>query len=195
MSAVIITNIYLFILACVLAILEIQIEGEHGWAKNLPTWRPKKETWFIKLYTKFMSGREVTGYHMTMFSFVVLILHLPYVFGLPFNLWDWSMTISFFFIFVILWDYLWFVMNPHHPLKQFTKEHIWWHKKWVWGAPRDYYISVLLSFIVLLPAVYHYRSIWLIDWWLINIALFTIETFILIAFTIYVLKIDNWKKK
>ena len=74
MSAVIVTNVYLFVLACVLAILEIQIEGKHGWAQNLPTWRPKNKNWFIKLYAKFMSDREPTGYHMTMFSFVILVI-------------------------------------------------------------------------------------------------------------------------
>jgi len=195
MSVIIITNIYLFILAGVLAILEIQIEGKHGWAENLPTWRPKNKNWFIKFYTKLMSDREPTGYHMTMFSFVLLILHLPYVFGLPFNLFDWSMTVSFFFIFVILWDYLWFVLNPHHPLKKFKQEHIWWHKKWFWLAPSDYYISIILSLLVLLPAVYHYQSSWLIEWWAINIILFAIETLIVALFTIYVLDIDNWNNK
>ena len=37
MQSIIISNIYLFVLAVVLAILEIQIEGKHGWAMNLPT--------------------------------------------------------------------------------------------------------------------------------------------------------------
>jgi len=37
---VITTNIYIFVMATVLALLEIQIEGANGWARNLPTWRP-----------------------------------------------------------------------------------------------------------------------------------------------------------
>lgn len=41
-TEIITTNLYIFIMATVLAILEIQIEGKHGWAKNLPTWRPSK---------------------------------------------------------------------------------------------------------------------------------------------------------
>ncbi|MBI4036842.1 hypothetical protein HY385_00245, partial [Candidatus Daviesbacteria bacterium] len=74
---IMLTNIYLFLMATVLAILEIQIEGKHGWAKNLPTWRPKSQSFFVKLYSKMMSGKEMTGYHLSMFSFVVLIFHLP----------------------------------------------------------------------------------------------------------------------
>lgn len=195
MKALIITNIYIFVLAAVLAILEIQIEGANGWAKNLPTWRPKSNNWMIRLYKKFMSDREVTGYHITMFSFVFLILHLPYVFGMDFNMFNWLRTISFFFIFVVLWDFLWFVLNPHHPLKTFSAEHIWWHKKWFAGLPRDYYLSILLSGLVLLPLVWHYNSWAVIYWWLFNLVLFILETMLLIMFTLYVLKIDHWVKK
>jgi hypothetical protein len=31
----IITNVYIFVMALVLAVLEIQIEGKNGWAKDL----------------------------------------------------------------------------------------------------------------------------------------------------------------
>lgn len=188
------TNVYLFILAVVLAILEIQIEGPNGWAKNLPTWRPKVNNRFIGFYIKLMSGREPTGYHMTIFTFVLLILHLPYVYGQSLTIENWLATISMFFIFVVLWDFLWFVMNPYHPLKKFSKEHIWWHKKW-WGrAPSDYYLSLLLSLVVLLPIVWYYDSWLIINWWLLNVCLFIIQTIIVVLFTLYVLKIDNWKK-
>lgn len=56
-------NIYLFITATVLAILEIQIEGKHGWAKNLPAWRPKGRNPAVRFYSRMMSGKEMTGYH------------------------------------------------------------------------------------------------------------------------------------
>jgi len=194
MAHFIIINIYLFVLAVVLAILEIQIEGPHGWAKNLPTWRPNTKNKFIGFYVKLMSGREPTGYHMTIFTFVLLILHMPYVFGEVFNIENWLMTISTFFMFIVLWDFLWFVMNPYHPLKNFSKEHIWWHKKW-WGrAPSDYYMSVILSLVVVLPIAWHHNSWLIVDWWLLNICLFAAETILVALFTLYILKIDNWKK-
>lgn len=193
MESIIITNVYLFVLAVVLALLEIQIEGPHGWAKKLPTWRPKARNKAINFYIKMMSGREPTGYHMLMFSFVALILHLPYVFGRSLTIENWLTTVSVFFIFVILWDFLWFVMNPYHPLKKFSKEHIWWHKRW-WGrAPTDYYLSILLSLIVLLPVAWRHDNWLIIDWWLLNICLFAVQTIIVILFTLHVLKIDNWK--
>lgn len=195
MFEIILTNIYIFILAVVLAILEIQIEGPNGWAKNLPTWRPAADKWYIRMYVKFMSGREATGYHITMFSFVFLIFNLPYFFGLDINWNNWLRTASFFLIFVVLWDFLWFVLNPHYPLKKFKKEHIWWHKKWLAFAPVDYYGSILLSGIILLPLVSMNGDWSAINWWLFNLLLFILETMVLVAFTFWVLDIDSWAKK
>lgn len=189
------TNIYIFILATFLAILEIQIEGPHGWAKNLPTWRPQNKSWLLKFYQKLMSDREATGYHITMFSFVLLIFHLPYVFGLAFSWQHWLQTMAYFLMFVVLWDFLWFVLNPHYPLKRFKKEHIWWHKRWRLGLPVDYYGSVLLSLMIVLPYVWLQHDLFLLNWWLGNILAFLVQTFILILFTLYVLKIDNWHHK
>ncbi|MFH0937403.1 MAG: hypothetical protein V1808_03850 [Candidatus Daviesbacteria bacterium] len=188
---IILTNIYLFILASILAIMEIQIEGQNGWAKNLPTWRAAPHKWYAKLYKKIMSGKEITGYHLSIFTLVFLILNLPYFFGLPFNLENFSKTISLYFIFVVLWDFLWFVLNPYYPIKKFKKEHLaFQHPKWFLGLPQDYYLASLTSFLVLLPAIILNPSN--LSWWLINVFLFIFQIILVILFTLYVLKIDNW---
>ena len=192
MTELIATNLYIFLLGIVLAILEIQIEGQHGWAKNLPTWRPHTSQWYSALYTKIMSGRELTGYHLTMFTFVLLIFHLPYVFGLTFTFEHWLKTISFFFMFIVLWDFQWFILNPFYPLKNFKKEHIWWHKKWVLGLPQDYYGGVVVSLLVLLPLYFLNHDSSIFSWWGWNLGLFVIATLLLIGFSKYILKIDNW---
>lgn len=185
-----IINVYIFILAAVLAILEIQIEGEHGWAKNLPTWRPHPDSNLSKVYKRLMSGRDLTGYHLTMFAFVFLIFHFPYVFGLTFILEHWLKTMSYFFIFVVLWDFLWFVLNPHYPLRKFTAEHIWWHKKWGLGLPIDYYGGVVISLLVLMPIIYLSNSSSVIIWWGMNIGLFLFQTLVLIVFSRFILDIE-----
>lgn len=187
------TNIYLFITATVLAILEIQIEGQHGWAKNLPTWRPHSSKWYVRLYSKMMSGKEMTGYHVSMFAFVLLLFHLPYVFGLTLTLEHWLKTFSFFFIFVVLWDFLWFVLNPHYPLKQFKKEHLsFHHKEWFLGMPTDYWGALVISLAVLLPAILGRGATDLVSWWAINWLLFGIQTIFVVLFSLYVLQIDKW---
>ncbi len=189
------TNFYLFLMAIVLAILEIQIEGPHGWARNLPTWRPRSDHWLVRVYVKFMSGKEMTGYHLMLFGFILLIFHLPYIFGLTLTWEHWLKTISLFFIFVVLWDFLWFVLNPHYPLKKFKKEHIIFHKKWLWFMPVDYYFGLIISFLVLIPYSLQQPTCALIDWWLINVCLFIIQTIMVILFTLLVLDIDKWKVK
>ncbi|RJQ35423.1 hypothetical protein C4566_00685 [Candidatus Parcubacteria bacterium] len=188
-------NIYLLVMAVALALLEIQIEGEHGWAQNLPTWRPQKKSFFVNLYSKLIGGRQVTGYHVMMFIFILLIFHLPFVFGLEFRLEDWLKVVSLYFMFVVLWDFLWFVLNPHRPLKKFKKEYIWWHKYWWGGMPIDYYIVLILSFVVLIPGMFLLGPYFFVNWWITNVILFFIEVMLIILFTLYVLKIDMWNSK
>ncbi len=187
------TNIYLFVMATVLAVLEIQIEGEHGWAKNLPTWRPKNPTWYSKTYQRVMSGKEMTGYHLSMFGFVLLILCLPFVFGLPLTLGNALRIAIFYFLFSAMWDFLWFVLNPYYPLKKFKAEYLsFHHKSWLLGVPTDYWGALILTLIlsVLGQFVLHMPN--LVAWWGTNVALFLFQVFLMILFSLYVLKIDNW---
>ncbi len=138
--------VYLFILALVLAALEVQIEGADGWAAKLPCWRPRGR-WYVKLYSKILSGKEVTGYHVFVFLFAFLMLHLPYVWGVPWNTGAEFQTLSAFFLFVVVWDFLWFVINPHYGIRKFHPGCATWHKIWLGPAPVDYYGALALSFL------------------------------------------------
>ena len=181
-------------MAIVLALLEIQIEGPHGWAKNLPTWRPHPNHPLAKVYSKLMSGKELTGYHVLMFIFVLLILHLPFFFNLAFNLENWLKILSLFFIFIALWDFLWFVLNPFHPLKNFAKNNPN-HKSFFLGMPVDYYYSIAISLVLILFGEYLFGISGLMGWWVINFGLFIAETILTIIFSLFVLDIDNWIEK
>ena len=67
-------GLYFFAIAFVLAQLEIQIEGPHGWAAKLPTWRldgPRVLRW---------AGKPITGYHVFLMTFILLFIHLPMVY-------------------------------------------------------------------------------------------------------------------
>jgi len=167
---------YIFLLALVLACLEVQIEGGDGWAANLPTWRPCGESWYVKIYQKVFSGKEMTGYHLAMFSFVALIFHLPFFWGVK---WSWPAEIdvwSIFFLFIVIWDYLWFVVNPHFSLKKFSGEHIFWHQKW-WGSwPQDYWLAVGVSFVLAAANAIFFWSGYFVQW-LITFFIFCGATF------------------
>lgn len=190
---IIITNVYIFVMALTLAILEIQIEGKNGWAKNLPTWRPKNPNLFTKLFSKIMSGKEITGYHLSMFSLVFIILGLPFVFGFPFTLENFLKVFSFYLLICAVWDFLWFVLNPWFPLKQFKKEHLsFHHPQWFLGIPTDYWGATVITFLLALGGQFLGHIPGLLSWWVINYCLFIFQIILVILFSLYALKIDKW---
>ncbi|MBI2050396.1 MAG: hypothetical protein HYT31_01145 [Parcubacteria group bacterium] len=143
--------IYLFITALLLAFLEVQIEGKHGWASKLPTWKPG-EKWYAKLYRKAMGGKELTGYHIGVFGLVLLFLHYPFFAGSAWSLAGELWVISTFFVFSAVWDYLWIIINPHYGvIRRRPKNDVWWHKRWFGPFPVDYYVAFVLSAAVLYP--------------------------------------------
>jgi len=146
-----IKEIFLFILALLLALIEIEIEGKNGWAEKIPTWYRKKGK-FMKIWNLFNNQRPMTGYHLFMMLFLALFFHLEFFLGL-----NWSMSkeleiLSIFIILVCAWDFLWFVFNPYYGIKNYKKEKVWWFAKsrWDFGIPNDYIYSFLISFLLCL---------------------------------------------
>lgn len=178
--------LYIFFLALTLAFLEVQIEGEHGWARQLPCWRPHNSKWFARLYARVMCGKEMTGYHLAVFSFSFLVLHLPYVWGLPWDIGSEFCTLSVFFMFVVVWDFLWFVINPHYGIKKFCSGRVPWHRVWLLGLPVDYYGGIILSFVF----YYLYSAGGYMDW----LAMFG-RFGILLVVTVAVVDVINRIKK
>lgn len=127
--------------------LEIEIEGAHGWAAKLPTWRLEDHV----LLDVFYGGRPLTGYHVWAFSFVLLSFHLPFLAMHAWSLRNELHVIGGYQLFWCLEDFLWFIMNPHFGRKRFSREQVWWHKRWFVGLPVDYWIlgicgTVLIAF-------------------------------------------------
>jgi hypothetical protein len=130
--------------AACFALIEIQIEGEAGWAKNLPTWR-LETPWLNWLFP----DRPLTGYHLWVLVFIGVVAHLPFAFGLPWTVQGELRAIAFFLFFWVFEDFLWFVLNPHFGLKKFRPQYIAWHRNsWWWIAPRDYWIGLTLAIIL-----------------------------------------------
>ena len=65
-------GIFLFLVATLLALLEVQIEGTNGWAAALPTWRADGA--LVKAIT---GGRPITGYHVYLWLLLLALLHTP----------------------------------------------------------------------------------------------------------------------
>ncbi len=156
--------IYIFILALILAILEVQIEGAHGWAKNLPTWRANPNKWYAKIYMKMMEGKEMTGYHISLFSMIFLLFHFPYASGLTWTISNEISTIIFFLFFIVVEDYLWFVVNPYFTVKDFKGDHMFWHQKWFLKIPRDYWTAIILSILLAFLKEIIYQPNYIYQW-------------------------------
>lgn len=171
--------LFLFIFCLVLAALEVQIEGGSGWAENLPTWRPAGSKWYSRLYGKIMSGKELTGYHLMIFSLVFLFLHYPYFTQRKWSLDSEMTTLSFFFIICIVWDFLWFVINPKYDFNDFLAKKVWWHKKWFLHLPLEYWVGFIISaiFYTQIPFTFvRFKE------WFFTVAFFILLTIIAIPF-------------
>jgi len=126
-------------LAAIFALAEIQIEGPNGWATSLPTWRAENR--WTRL---FFSSKPLTGYHLYTLLFLLVVVHLPFALSLAPITWRAEARIvSFFILFWVLEDFLWFILNPAFGLRRFRPKHVWWHAPtWWWIMPRDYWIFV-----------------------------------------------------
>jgi hypothetical protein len=144
-------TLLLFFWAFGLAGIEIEIEGGYGWAERLPTWFRKRGP-VGRTYGLAMGRRPLTGYHVYAFTIPMLVLHFPFVAGV-----DWTLalelrTIATYFALAVVWDYLWFVLNPAYTVRRFERGKVWWFEvPWIWRFPLDYYVGVGLS--VLLAAL------------------------------------------
>ena len=141
-------SIFLFVFCIILAFLEVQIEGEHGWASKLPTCRPAQSHWLSKMYGRFMGGKELTGYHVGMFSLVLFVLHGFYFWNYSWSFHKELQVLALFLFVSVVWDFLWFVLNPHFGWKKFSPIYVAWHSSWLGPWPYDYYIG-LIAYVIL----------------------------------------------
>jgi len=138
---VLVTLGFVVLLGFFFAKLEIAIEGDAGWAANLPTWRIEHH-WLLDL---FWGGREMTGYHAWAFSLVALFFHFPLIFSGDCSWPTEQRALACIMLFWVSEDFLWFVLNPAFGLRRFAKTHAGWHRHWWLGAPIEYWIFTPLG--------------------------------------------------
>ena len=132
--------------AVLLAKVEIEIEGAHGWAEKLPTRRFAKNHPLSRI---IFGGRPATLYHVYLQLFVIMFAHISYAVT-QFSWAKEARICAFIIFFWICEDFFWFVFNPHFGIRKFKKEYIWWHKDQWWGImPREYVIWAIVGIILL----------------------------------------------
>ncbi len=144
-------GVYLFALCHVLARVEIHIEGAHGWAVNLPTWR-----WGPAWWLDLTNGKELTGYHVWLTLFLIGMFHLPLVFA-GFSLALWAKCVSSYMMVTAAWDLQWFVWNPAWGFAALRAREVPWFKRKFLGLPVDYFlgygVSAVLTAAIWLPGL------------------------------------------
>jgi hypothetical protein len=144
--------LFLFVYALLFALVEIEIEGPHGWAERLPTWF-RVTPGYARVYAVLMRGKPLTGYHAVMFVLPLWSFHFGFFTGAP---WSWAAeagTIAAYLCWSVVWDLLWFLLNPRFGWRRFRREEVWWHdrtrgRNWIGRFPVDYYSGVATSFAV-----------------------------------------------
>ena len=133
--------VWVAVLAVLFAHAEIQVEGARGWAAGLPTWRLANASVVRALF----GGREVTGYHVFVFSFMAAVFHLPLFLTLR---WSWRLearVLGGLCLFWIAEDIFWFALNPAFGLARLTPAYATWHPHWLLGVPVDYLVFPLVA--------------------------------------------------
>jgi hypothetical protein len=144
----------LFIYALIFAMVEIEIEGPDGWAEKLPTWY-RVTPWYARVFSRAIGGKPLTGYHATMIPLALLSFHVGFAFGQPWSIGAEAEVLARFGFWTIVWDALWFVLNPAFGWQRFRPGQVWWlGRVWIGPFPVEYWTALASSFVVAaLPAL------------------------------------------
>jgi hypothetical protein len=130
--------VFALLIALVMALLEVQIEGKLGWAAGLPTWRKVLPISFFGMFG--YAGKPLTGYHLYFWLLLFMLPHFVFLFT------EWTpkkelYLLSFYIFFTTFEGIMWFLVNPAYGWKNFTpKLAKWYHKEpWFLGIPLEYY--------------------------------------------------------
>ena len=103
---------FVLLTSALLAKVEIEMEGKHGYAEKLPvSWRTDNK-WIRRLLTG-------TSYHLYMGLFLLSLVHLPFVIGLDWTIGREMLALSFLAFMTVAEDFLWFVLNPHYGIRKY----------------------------------------------------------------------------
>jgi hypothetical protein len=170
--------INVLLLSSSLALFEIILERENGWASGLKRFGLGRPLWRGSLFANFIEKQYLTPYHLLMFGVVIPGIFLGQLYTLHRVLNDVTFTsthsavfstchvgpVAFVPLLAILaaWlalaaleDFLWFAWNWYYPrsLQDLIQGQIWWHTQWVQigtiKLPRFYVVTPPLACVLL----------------------------------------------
>lgn len=177
--------LFLVAIAFFVAALEVEIEGEHGWAEKLPTWYRTRGV-FFRLVGFFNGYKPLTGYHVFLHAAFFFLFHWSFV-----VLWYWSVAeelqvLALYLTWICLWDFFWFLLNPHYGLRKFRPRAIWWHARsfWLFGVVLwDYVVDIVLALLFVVLASYLSGTwLYLVEYlWMLGVFVIATMCMVLVA--------------
>jgi len=134
----IITILFIILLAFIHAKVELMTEGKGGWGLRFPCWKINNHI------INILIGKELTGYHFYMGIMFLLLFHSPLLF-IKWTLKSEFIILGSYFLYWILEDFFWFLQSPHYGLRNFKRGRIYWHKRWFLGLPYTYWWSIIIG--------------------------------------------------
>jgi len=144
---------YWFTVSLLLALIEIEIEGKYGWSEKTQTWRlpPSRQP---KVIAWIMRGKVLTGYHLFLFPLAFIFTHSPLFYTRSFSVVQELQILAIYFAWTPLWDYLWFVWNPHYGVLKIVSSEWYKNEKFIlrlfpfsiiaqWGASILFALSTM----------------------------------------------------
>lgn len=181
-------SLNVLLVSSAIALFEINLEKDHGWASGLAQSGLGRRLWKDSVLARMIEKPYVTVYHLVLFGVIVpLILIGQY--SIFRDLWITSRSevidggvltawqvgslhftpllsgIAAWFAITTVEDFLWFALNWHYPssLADLLAGRIWWHTRWVTigkiKLPRFYVGTVVLSGVFLCGSI-HPRMNW-----------------------------------
>ena len=78
---------------------------------------------------------------------LLLFFHWPFLFT-KWNLETETKILSAFALLAVVWDFLWFVINPYFGLENYNNANIWWFSNWLIGFPTDYLFGLVMAIFI-----------------------------------------------
>jgi hypothetical protein len=129
---------FAILIAIVMALFEIQVEGGAGWAANLPTWRKTLHVPLLGMWQGY-SGKPFTGYHLY-FQLLTFLLPHTVFFYVKWDLKKELNILAFYVFFSTLEGIFWFILNPAWGWQKFKYGIPWYKEAWVLGMPAEYWL-------------------------------------------------------
>ncbi len=123
-------SLFLFALAVLFAVFEIEGEGKHGWGEKYPTYY-RVTTLPAKAWALVMN-KPLTGYHAALIPATIMIFLWPMAQD---STWSWHgvcAALAYYLAWTVIWDFSWFVLNPHYGVGMFRKDSVWWFAREPW---------------------------------------------------------------